>query len=97
MDLTPEPEMIVERSAIPRISKGAVHGTICYPAWLSMHFAPPPLAEQPRIVAKVDAPMSICDRLEASFVAIAATRRRLLERRLAEALALAEREPEATT
>ncbi len=47
----------------------------------------PPLAEQHRIVAKVDALMALCDRLEASLTATAATRRRLLDAFLAEALA----------
>ncbi len=47
----------------------------------------PPLAEQDRIVAKVDALMALCDRLEASLTATAATRRRLLDALLAEALA----------
>ena len=56
----------------------------------------PPLAEQHRIVAKVDALMALCDRLEASLSATAATRRRLLDALLAEALAPAEdREMEA--
>lgn len=47
----------------------------------------PPLAEQQRIVAKVDALMGLCDRLEASLTTTAATRRRLLDALLAEALA----------
>jgi len=47
----------------------------------------PPLAEQHRIVAKVDALMALCDRLEASLTAATATRRRLLDALLAEALA----------
>ena len=47
----------------------------------------PPLDEQHRIVAKVDALMALCDRLEASLTATAATRRRLLDALLAEALA----------
>jgi type I restriction enzyme S subunit len=46
----------------------------------------PPLPEQRRIVAKVDALMALCDRLEASLTATAATRRRLLDALLAEAL-----------
>jgi type I restriction enzyme S subunit len=50
----------------------------------------PPLAEQHRIVAKVDELMALCDRLEASLAAAAATRRRLLDALLAEALAPAE-------
>ncbi len=52
-----------------------------------MVFPLPPLAEQHRIVAKVDALMALCDRLEASLTATAATRRRLLDALLAEALA----------
>ncbi|MER8809571.1 restriction endonuclease subunit S [Mesorhizobium australicum] len=56
----------------------------------------PPLAEQHRIVAKVEALMALCDRLEASLTATAATRRRLLDALLAEALAPAvDRELEA--
>lgn len=47
----------------------------------------PPLAEQHRIVAKVDALMALCDRLEASLDLTAATRRRLLDALLAETLA----------
>jgi type I restriction enzyme S subunit len=47
----------------------------------------PPLAEQQHIVAKVDALMALCDRLEASLTATAATRRRLLDALLTEALA----------
>jgi type I restriction enzyme, S subunit len=50
----------------------------------------PPLSEQHRIVAKVDALMALCDRLELSLTASAATRRRLLDALLAEALAPAE-------
>jgi type I restriction enzyme S subunit len=47
----------------------------------------PPLAEQHRIVAKVDELMALCDRLEANLTTAAATRRRLLDALLAEALA----------
>ena len=47
----------------------------------------PPLAEQHRIVATVDALMALCERLEASLAATATTRRRLLDALLAEALA----------
>ena len=47
----------------------------------------PPLAEQYRIVAKVDALMALCDRLEASLTAAGAARRRLLDALLAEAIA----------
>ncbi len=54
-----------EKSAFSRFSKGAVHQTIYFPEWLSMHISLPPLAEQKRIVAKVDELMALCDRLEA--------------------------------
>jgi type I restriction enzyme S subunit len=47
----------------------------------------PPLAEQHRIVAKVDELTALCDRLEANLTACAETRRRLLDALLAEALA----------
>lgn len=47
----------------------------------------PPVAEQHRIVAKVDALMALCDRLEASLATTEDTRRRLLDALLAEALA----------
>jgi type I restriction enzyme S subunit len=46
----------------------------------------PPLAEQHRIVAKVDGLMALCDRLEASLGGAQATRRRLLEALVTEAL-----------
>ena len=46
----------------------------------------PPLAEQHRIVAKVDALMALCDRLEAALAAVDITRARLLEALLHEAL-----------
>jgi type I restriction enzyme S subunit len=46
----------------------------------------PPLAEQHRIVAKVDELMVLCDRLETSLTTADDTRRRLLEALLAEAL-----------
>ena len=50
----------------------------------------PPLAEQHRIVAKVDELMARCDRLEASLTATAASHHRLLDAFLAEALAPAD-------
>jgi type I restriction enzyme, S subunit len=51
-----------------------------------IRFPLPPLAEQHRIVAKVDALMALCDRLEASLVESSTTRTRLLEATLHEAL-----------
>jgi type I restriction enzyme S subunit len=59
-------------------------------------FPLPPLAEQNRIVAKVDAMMALCDQLEASLTETDATRRRLFEALLSEVLMPAEaREMEA--
>ncbi len=46
----------------------------------------PPLAEQRRIVAKVNELMAICDQLEASIAAAKAESRRLLEAILHHAL-----------
>lgn len=66
---------------LPIISKGK---------WEVLPIPLPPLAEQHRIVARVDTLMALCDRLEASLTATAATRRRLLDALLAEALAPAE-------
>lgn len=47
----------------------------------------PPLAEQHRIVAKVDELMALCDQLETSLTSIDETRKKLLDALLAEALA----------
>ena len=46
----------------------------------------PPLAEQHRIVARVDTLMTLCGRLEASLATADTNRRRLLEALLLEAL-----------
>jgi type I restriction enzyme S subunit len=51
-----------------------------------IRFPLPPLAQQHRIIAKVDELMALCDRLEASLTTAANTRCRLLEALLAEAL-----------
>lgn len=51
----------------------------------------PPLAEQRRIVAKVDELMALCERLEASLATAADTRRGLLDALLADALAPVDR------
>nr|MBP6808949.1 restriction endonuclease subunit S [Chromatiaceae bacterium] len=52
----------------------------------------PPLAEQHRIVAKVDELMAVCDQLEANLIATQTDSRRLLEAVLHEALVPARRE-----
>jgi type I restriction enzyme S subunit len=48
----------------------------------------PPLAEQQRIVAKVDELMALCDQMEARFTTAATARRQLLEATISEAMAL---------
>jgi type I restriction enzyme S subunit len=53
-------------------------------------FPLPPIAEQNRIVAKVDELMALCDRLEASIAAGSEARSRLLDALLREALVPAE-------
>jgi type I restriction enzyme S subunit len=55
----------------------------------------PPLAEQHRIVAKVDELMSLCDRLEESLIAAQTGRSRLLNALLHEALAPLEAQEQA--
>lgn len=55
-----------------------------------VRFPVPPLAEQHRIVAKFNALMALCDRLEAGLAATTTARRRLLDALLAEALAPAD-------
>jgi type I restriction enzyme S subunit len=52
----------------------------------SIPIALPPLAEQHRIVAKVDKLMALCDQLEQQLSQADQQRRRLLEAVLAEAL-----------
>ena len=66
------------RSLIPGIARGDVEEFV---------FPLPPLAEQHRIVAKVDALMTLCDQLEASLTTTATTRSKLLGALLHEALA----------
>ena len=56
---------------------------------LKMSIGLPPLAEQHRIVAKVDELMALCDHLEATLAVIDETRGRLLESVLHEALEMA--------
>ncbi|WGT50421.1 restriction endonuclease subunit S [Thioclava nitratireducens] len=65
------------RSLIPGISRDDIRKFVV---------ALPPLAEQHRIVAKVDALMALCDRLEAALTEADTTRTRLLEALLHEAL-----------
>ena len=76
-------EFAIEKTtggAAPRVNMSIVRG---YPIPL------PPLAEQHRIVAKVDELMALCDRMEADLAAADGTRSRLLESLLHDALAFA--------
>lgn len=57
--------------------------------------AVPPLAEQHRIVAKVNDLMAHCDRLEAGLDTLGSSRNRLLESLLHDMLASAVHEPKA--
>jgi len=66
------------RVAMPKINQAALSDILV---------AVPPLAEQHRIVAKLDELMGICDRLETSLSITDETRSRLLEALLLEALA----------
>lgn len=56
--------LMAERPSMNRFSKGAVHQTIYYSAWLSMHIALPPVSEQKRIIQKVDELIALCDHLK---------------------------------
>jgi len=76
-----------ERQIMPLIKKQTGQANVNGTALKNMLIPLPPLAEQHRIVAKVDALMALCDGLEASLTATAATRLRLLDALLAEALA----------
>jgi len=66
------------QGTLPIISKGK---------WERLLIPVPPLAEQHRIVAKVDELMALCDRLEARITTTATTRHQLLEATLSEAIA----------
>jgi type I restriction enzyme, S subunit len=65
------------RSLIPGIAREDVESFV---------IALPPLAEQARIVAKVDELMAVCDQLEAALTAGESTSSRLLDALLHEAL-----------
>src|SRR4029077_19493820 len=63
---------------MPLIKKQTGQANVNGTALKNMLIPLPPLAEQHRIVAKVDALMALCDGLEASLTATAATRLRLI-------------------
>jgi len=76
-----------DSSSIRTYGKGASQGNLNLSLIRTFKIPLPPLAEQHRIVAKVDALMKICDQLETSLDHTATTRRRLLDALLADALA----------
>lgn len=78
-----------ETQILPLIKKQTGQANVNGTALKNMLIPLPPLAEQHRIVAKVDELMTLCDRLEASLTTSDQTRTRLLEATLTEALAQA--------
>jgi len=79
-----------ETQIVPLIKKQTGQANVNGTALKNMLIPLPPLAEQSRIVAKVDALMTLCDRLEANLTVAGDTRRRLLDALLAGVLAPAE-------
>jgi type I restriction enzyme S subunit len=75
-----------ETQIVPLIKKQTGQANVNGTALKNMLIPLPPLAEQHRIVAKVDELMALCDRLEASLATGDDTRRRLLRALLDEAL-----------
>ena len=74
------------RSQLQRFDNGTAQPNLSSGNVKRYRFPLPPLAEQYRIVAKVDALMALCDQLETSLTTAATTRSRLLEVLLHEAL-----------
>jgi type I restriction enzyme S subunit len=69
------------------VKTGTTVQSLKYAEFEQQAFPIPPLAEQHRIVAKVDELMALCDQLEQQLCQADQQRRRLLEAVLAEALA----------
>jgi type I restriction enzyme S subunit len=68
------------------VKTGTTVQSLKYSEFENQLFPLPPLAEQHRIVAKVDELMAICDELEAQLINTSTTRRQLLESTLKEVL-----------
>jgi len=81
-------EMFINASDLKPYVTGTAQPKMNQAKMNSIPVALPPLAEQHRIVAKVDDLMAICDKLEASLTSADTTRRRLLESLLSEALSV---------
>jgi type I restriction enzyme S subunit len=75
-----------ETQIVPHIKKQTGQANVSGSTLKNMLIPLPPLAEQHRIVARVDALMALCDRLEAALATADTTRARLLDALLHEAL-----------
>jgi len=78
--------LLSQREQFHSASEGGAQPNISKVKIVWTPFPLPPLAEQYRIVAKVDALMALCDQLETSLTDTATARSRLLDSLLAEAL-----------
>lgn len=87
--------LLSQREQFHSASEGGAQPNISKIKIVWTPFPLPPLAEQHRIVVKVDELMALCDRLEVSLASASATHRRLLDALLAEALVPTERERQA--
>ena len=79
--------LLSQRAQFNSVSEGGAQPNISKVKIVWNPFPLPPLAEQHRIVAKVDELMALCDQLEASLAARDQTRHRLLDALLHKALA----------
>ena len=86
LNLTMNTSEFRETQIVPLIKKQTGQANVNGTALKNMLVPVPPLAEQHRIVAKVDELMAVCDRLEAGLVAGEETRGRLVEAVLQRAL-----------
>lgn len=75
-----------QTDAFRKVNQGMGQPNLNTPIIAGWFFPLPPLAEQHRIVAKVDELMALCDALEAQLITTAATSRQLLEAAINEAL-----------
>ena len=87
VNLTMNTPIFRETQIVPLIKKQTGQANVNGTALKHMLLPFPPLAEQHRIVAKVDELMALCDRLEECLAASDGTRRRLLDAVLYDALA----------
>ena len=86
LNLTMNTPVFRETQIVPLIKKETGQANVNGTALKHMLVPVPPLAEQQRIVVKVDELMALCDELEASLTTGEKTRSRLLDALLAEAI-----------